>query len=80
MLQIQFSKHPDGPSPVVPFIYDMVKKELKVATAKDTPVHSPFLAAVNGTLVRYVNEYSMQPNMMSGEGRKLSAAHPNPRL
>lgn len=58
--------HPDGPSPVVPFIYDMGKKELKVASGKDNPVHrtSPFLAAVNGTLARF-NEYIMQSNMIT---------------
>jgi hypothetical protein len=61
--------HPDGPSPVVPFIYDMVKKELKVATPKDTaPVHrpSPFLVEVNNTLTRF-NEYHMSANIMTGE-------------
>ena len=56
----------DGPSPVVPFIYDTAKKELKVATTKDSPMlrPSPFLAAVNATLARFY-EYNTQPGMMS---------------
>ena len=61
--QIPFSNpmRPEGPSPVVPFIYETGKKELKVATAKDAPIMRPsqFLSAVNATLAR-INEYNMQ--------------------
>lgn len=60
--------HPDGASPVVPFIYDMSKRELKVATARESPGNriSPFLSAVNATLSR-INEYNVQTNMVNGE-------------